>query len=418
MIQVGLTRISRLLQDIDIPWRAIHVAGTNGKGSVCAYLSAMTHAANIRTGRFTSPHLIDRWDCITINEEVIKKPTFDDVEAAVRQHDLREDIKASEFELLTATAFRLFTQQKVEIGVIEVGLGGRFDATNVIEHPLVTVITNIGEDHQSFLGNTIEEIASHKAGIMKPGVPCMVDAANPKSVLGVLDMIAQQVGAGPLLHVSSYAFVEDGDLQRLLAKTDLRHHQRTNLNLAYYAAKIAVRQFAPAVPSSTLLAGAREAFWPGRLQTIDIEALTGRKETVLLDGAHNIQSAEALASFVNERIRVQCRPVTWVIAASQGKDLNSILSLLVKSTDNIIAVAFGPVEGMPWVSPAEPGNILAEARNLGVLGLLQNTDRDVREGLALAAMVAAGDPIVIGGSLYLISDVLRLLRGEGIPFCP
>ncbi|KAL8953798.1 MAG: hypothetical protein Q9222_000363 [Ikaeria aurantiellina] len=384
----------------------------------------MTHAANIRTGRFTSPHLIDRWDCITVDEKVVEQSAFDDVAAAVRHRDIQDDIKASEFELLTATAFKLFAQEKVEIGVIEVGLGGRLDATNVLEHPLVTVITKIGEDHQSLLGKTIEEIAGHKAGIMKSGVPCIVDATNPTSVHSVLDTTAQQVGAGPLFHVSSEAFAEDGDLQAFLAKTDLEHHQRMNFYLAYCAAKIAVRQLAPTVLSSTLLAGAGEAAWPGRLQTINIAGLTGRKEPVLLDGAHNAQSAEALALFVKERIRTQCQPITWIIAVSRGKNIESILSPLIKSIDNIIAVAFGPVDGMPWISPAEPGYVLAEARSLGVAGLLKDTGRDVRDALALATSIAAGAPIVVGGSLLtapplrLVEDSAKYVNTEGSILVP
>src|SRR4051812_42901739 len=130
MIELGLGRISRLLRHTPQPWKAIHVSGTNGKGSICAYLSAMLHASGVRCGRFTSPHLIDRWDCITIDEQPVRESIFREAEALVMKRNEVEKIEASEFELLTATAFEVFYKEKVEMGVIEVGLGGRLDATN------------------------------------------------------------------------------------------------------------------------------------------------------------------------------------------------------------------------------------------------------------------------------------------------
>ncbi|KAL8928367.1 MAG: hypothetical protein Q9172_000959 [Xanthocarpia lactea] len=370
----------------------------------------MLHAANIKTGRFTSPHLIDRWDSITIEEKTIDASKFYKAEDVVKLRDSIGNIRASEFEIMTATAFELFTQEKVQVGVIEVGVGGRHDATNILQHPLVTVITKIGKDHQSLLGTTIEEIASHKAGIMKPGVACIVDATNQESVLQVLEAAAQDVGAKPLHRLPSEINQESANLQEYLVKSDLESHQRVNISLAYRAAMIAAQQTAPAVSSLALLEGARKSFWPGRLQTLDVRALTGRREPVILDGAHNAQSAEVLGSYVNKRVRTESRPVTWIIAASVGKELPELVSSLFHSRDNIVAVEFGPVDGMPWVTPVNAESILEVARSLGVKGSLDNAGKDVFRALQLAAKSAAGDPIVIGGSLYLVSDVLRLLR--------
>ena len=183
MIDLGLARIGRLLQATPQSWRAIHVAGTNGKGSICAYLSAALRSNGLSCGRFTSPHLIDRWDCINVNGRAVSETVFRDVEKAVRQRDQAESLGATEFELLAATAFGVFQREKVEVGVVEVGLGGKLDATNALRHKVVTVIAKIGLDHQSFLGNTLEEIALQKAGIMRPGVPCVVDGSNHPSCL-------------------------------------------------------------------------------------------------------------------------------------------------------------------------------------------------------------------------------------------
>ncbi|KAI4245069.1 MAG: hypothetical protein L6R40_002668 [Gallowayella cf. fulva] len=370
----------------------------------------MLHAVNIKVGRFTSPHLIDRWDCITIEEKTVDESKFRKAEDAVKLRNATEQIKASEFELLTATAFELFALEKVKVGVIEVGVGGRDDATNVIQRPLVTVITSISTDHQSLLGNSIEEIASHKAGIMKHGVPCLVDATNPERVFRVLEANAREVGAHPLERFPSGASEAMVDLQNVISKNDLERHQQVNLTLAYQAAIIAVQQIAPTVHLPALLVGAGETFWPGRLQTVHIEALTGRLEPVILDGAHNAASAEVLSSFVKRRIRMNSRPVTWVIAASVGKNVRELLSRLFQSKDNFVAVEFGPVAGMPWVSPVDADSLVHEARSLGLEGSIENAGKDVRGALRLAADTAAGNPIVIGGSLYLVSDVLRLLR--------
>ncbi|KAL8674279.1 MAG: hypothetical protein Q9168_001346 [Polycauliona sp. 1 TL-2023] len=411
MIQPGLARISRLLEHSPMPWRAVHVAGTNGKGSVCAYVSAMLHAADIKIGRFTSPHLIDRWDSITIDEKTVDESTFHNVEDAVQIRNSLGSIKASEFELLTATAFELFTREKVQVGVIEVGLGGREDATNIIQHPLVTVITKVGRDHQSLLGTTLEEIASHKAGIMKPDTPCIVDATNSDNVLRVLGATAREVGAEPFHRVPSPSDEKWTDLRQYLAQSDLEPHQRINLGLAYHAALIAAQQINPAVSSRAMLEGAKKSVWPGRLQTLGIKELTGRGEPVVLDGAHNPQSAEVLGFYVNGRVRIQGGPITWILAASVGKDLRQLFSHLLQSHDNIVAVEFGPVDGMPWVLPVKAESILEVARSLGVKGSFETASKDVLQSLQLATSTASGAPIVICGSLYLVSDVLRLIRG-------
>ena len=410
MIQPGLTRISQLLKYTTLPWRAVHVAGTNGKGSVCAYVSAMLHAANIKTGRFTSPHLIDRWDCITINENVVDESKFHQTENAVRKRNADGNIKASEFEVLTATAFELFTQEKVDVGVVEVGLGGQQDATNIIEHPLVTVITKVGKDHQQFLGDTIEEIATQKAGIMKKGAPCIVDATNPASVLKVFEKTAQEIGVGLLVQVPISTVTESANLQSIAVEQDLEHHQKINLSLAYLASKLVLQGRAQTPPPSALIDGARRTFWPGRLQSLSITALTGRQAPVLLDGAHNAQSIEVLGAFVDKKIRTRPHPVTWVIGISAGKDLRELLSIICQPGDNVVAVEFGMVDGMPWVSPAKCCAIMEAARDVGISGSLHSAERDVVGAVKLATNLAGVNPIVICGSLYLVSDVLRLLR--------
>ena len=409
MIELGLARIMRLLKGTSIQWRAIHVAGTNGKGSVCAYVSAMLHAGKIKCGRFTSPHLIDRWDCITINEQPVHEDLFREVEGVVKARDYKEGIKASEFELLTATAFEIFNRERIEIGVVEVGMGGRHDATNVINNPSVTVITKIGIDHQSFLGNTLEDITYQKAGIMKNGVPCIVDGSNAPSVIDVLRKTANEIGA------ASISFVpQDYDLQEqvwsTIPKDQFEEHQQMNIYLAVGAVQEMLRCEYHSLDLSKLIPSIQETIWPGRLQRMSVKSLVGRENAILLDGAHNTQSAEVLGSYVNRKLREGKRPVTWVVAMSKGKDVHEVLSYLLRPRDNIIAVNFSPVDGMPWISSETAEDILHEARRFNVSELSQKGPGSIVDALRVAAIVANEGPLVAAGSLYLISDVLRSIK--------
>ncbi|MCJ1481469.1 folylpolyglutamate synthase [Schaereria dolodes] len=409
MLELGLARIRRLLSNSTFSWRAIHVAGTNGKGSVCAYVSAMLHKGSISCGRFTSPHLMDRWDCITINEEVVDESLFREVEERVSAKNREESIKASEFELLTATAFEIFAQEKIEIGVVEVGLGGRLDATNVLIDPLATIITKIGKDHERLLGNDVEEIARQKAGIMKEGVPCVIDGTNPPNVLQILTNHASTIRAGSLVYVP---LCSDRQIWSVLSKDDFEYHQQINICLAFEGVKQALKHRRQLIDPSELLPVIRNIVWPGRLQNLSIQQITSRKSNILLDGAHNPQSSEVLGMYVDTRLRRTSCSVTWIIAASKEKDLKAMLSSLMRSGDSIVAVQFGPVEGMPWVQPIEAQEIVRVAKQVCAVAETYWTFC-LTEALRWATEQSNERPLVVAGSLYLVSDVLRLLRNTG-----
>ncbi|KAH7407768.1 Mur ligase [Cadophora sp. MPI-SDFR-AT-0126] len=403
MIELGLARIGALLRQTPQPWKAIHVAGTNGKGSICAYLSAMIHASGVRCGRFTSPHLIDRWDCITINEKAVTESVFREAEDLVLERNQKGRIGASEFELLTATAFEVFAKEKIEMGVIEVGLGGRLDATNAMEKKAVTIISKIGLDHQSFLGNTIEEIAREKAGIMRPGVPCVMDSTNPPSVQRVVQNYAKEIGTDVVLSSTESSFLDE------LSQDDFEPHQWQNLACAYTAFHLAYTKLES--PLHRLLPAIQNINWPGRLQRIDIRSLTGRTGTTLLDGAHNVQSAEVLGAYVDGKLRKDNQNVTWIVAASRGKELGGILKPLLKQKDCVAAVQFGPVDGMPWAQAMPTHEIIEAAIEHGVdFGRMYDAGDDLSGALRWAATVAGPGAVVVAGSLYLVSDLLRLLR--------
>ena len=417
MIEFGLARITRLLRHTPIKWAPIHVAGTNGKGSVCAYASAMLHANRIRCGRFTSPHLINRWDCVTIEERSVSSDLFQEVEAGIKADNALEGINATEFEVLTATAFQIFHRLQVEVGVIEVGMGGTHDATNVIQHPAVTVITKIALDHETYLGSSMEDIASHKAGIIKPHGPCLVDGTNTQSVIEVLKETAKDRGASLLQLVPQDLPLQEYEPEKESFWPALAPHQQMNILLALNAVEIILCGMGRSIPRRKLIAAARAAFWPGRLQEISLEGITHPGCDALLDGAHNPSAAEVLGKYVDERLRPLSPSVMWVIGMSSEKDARQILSYLLKDGDGMVAVDFGEVKGMPWVKPMDPAAIIAAAKSIFQLDQCESMSHNIRGALQEAVRIGGQRSIVITGSLYLVSDILRLkqLLGEHKP---
>lgn len=413
MIELGLERISRLLYNVPISWRAIHVAGTNGKGSVCAYASAMLTSSNIRSGRFTSPHLVDRWDCITINEQVIDPQAFRKAEHIVQNRNAAAHIGASEFEMLTATAFEIFEREKVQVAVVEVGLGGRHDATNVIQDPLATVITKIGLDHESLLGNSLEAIARHKAGIMKPGSPCIADGTNAPGVLSVLKENAQAAQVSSLTLVPQDVPLDANvSIWRPPQNACLEEHQRTNLAIAYTATKLALERLGEDINPDCLV-NLPQLKWPGRLQLADFSSFADMDRPVLVDGAHNMSAAEVLASYIERHCRTAVASITWILAFSKGKDMESMLRCLLKPGDNLVVTEFGAVEGMPWVQAASTHEILEVVEKLSVPIKVSSSACNVTDAIPLAASAARGGQVVIAGSLYLVSEALRMLKTHG-----
>lgn len=410
MIELGLSRISRLLQQTSLSWKAIHIAGTNGKGSISAYISRLLSAGGVRYGRFTSPHLIDRWDCIMIGEKVVQESLFRRIEEEVKLRDRTLGIGASEFELLTATAFEIFNHERVDVGVVEVGMGGRLDATNIVSDVLVSVIAKIGLDHQALLGNSIEQIAREKAGILKAHTPCVVDGTNSVEVIKTLEARIAELDLKAVFTHPDAVKSHSPFLGRVFEKLNLLPHQKANMCCAVSALQLAWPKLHPGLDVHTLLPHLSEVECPGRLQSIVIEPLAARKEPILLDGAHNPQSAEVLGEYVEREFRSQRQNITWVIAASRGKDLTEIFHTIIKPGDNVATTAFGPVDGMPWVKAADPAELATCVQSIPGIQQVKTLHKNTPAAINWACGVANGGPLVIAGSLYLVSDVLRLLR--------
>ena len=404
---------------------AVLIAGTNGKGSTAATLAAILRASGLKTGLYTSPHLVRINERIRVNGEEISDHDFarlhgevDGVaERLVEQAEL--PWHPSFFEMMTAIAFAHFARQRVEIAVLEVGMGGRLDATNVVE-PLVSVIADISLDHQKFLGNTVGEIAREKVGIIRPGGVVVTLPQQPEAndVIGntILDLGARGVSAvqyvPPVSPGSTEYLVPSGDKsqppftcryplqvigKQILVETPLvGRHQLRNVALAIAAAEELSKQGFPAITAGTIERGIRETKWPGRFQVLP--ARTGWPELVL-DVAHNPAGAWALRSALSERYDI--RPLIFVFGAMRDKAISEMTEILFPLAEKVIATR-----------PENPRSASAEE-------IQQAGSRTGAEIEAVAEIAAAlerarggagpGTVIVVTGSIYLVGEAMRLL---------
>ena len=361
------------------------------------------------------------------------------------KRDQEERISATPFELLTAVAFEIFTEKRVEVGVVEVGMGGRLDSTNIIADPLVSIITRIGLDHQAFLGNTIQEIAREKAGICKPGAPVLISDDNPQEVHQAVWDVANMVGAVPTVirapsrkdiqHIKipraeiSFEETQSPHLMkdliipglRGIPEGDLPQWKKNNMKLALAGTFVALKRLGRPAPVKetrrTFLRLLMKMRVRGRQELVSITSLTDRKNKVLLDGAHNAQAANELAKALSP-LRVDNMPTVWLLAFSAGRDIDELLKIWLKPEDIVVCCEFGPVDGMPWVKPVPGKTIASQVKKLDAERTVVDCRRDVLRALKEATLHARGPngkdetPIVIAGSLYLVSDVLRLLRDK------
>ena len=383
--KLGLERITAVLEALGNPeraYRVVHVAGTNGKGSTCAMIDAGLRAANIRTGLFTSPHLIEPTERIQIDGIPVSRADFERAFNAV--HEIAEkldlDCHPTYFETVTAMAFWLFREKKVETAVIEVGLGGRLDSTNVV-HPVLTVITPIDFDHEAYLGHTIEAIASEKAGILKPGIPAVFARQRPEAAK-VLETRAAE------LHVPVTHF-EDFEIRDLVI--DARgsrfsgivcplagEHQVDNA----VTAALALR----ALDVST--DGIAEARWPGRIEHVS------PNPDIILDGAHNPAGARALAKYL-ERFYGN-RRIWMIYAAMRDKAIDEVAGILFPLASELVLTA-------PDTPRALRPEAMAEFAGRG------HVESSVESAIAYARSHAAEeDVIVITGSLFLVGEARGL----------
>ncbi len=404
----GLENTRALLTQLNIPMTpvpAIHVAGTNGKGSVCAMLDSMLRACGLKVGLYTSPFLQSyneriRMDGAPVSDEILARAVTRVKEAA--DSLLNQGIHPTAFELGTATAFLIFREEKADIAVMEVGLGGRLDPTNVIT-PLISVIAALGMDHMEYLGDTLEKIAGEKAGIIKPGVPVVLYPARQEAE-SVVHATCEQKQAPLTALRHRQAVFHQADAYSSHADFDLPNGKMEDVRIPLPGLH-QVENALTALTAMDLLPGfsvTREAMrqgmehvrWPARLEWI------GNFPRVLLDGAHNPQGMEALRGFADLFLHKEKRVLLTGVLREKlnGKMLEDMASL----ADRAVTVTPDNHRAMPAPELAE---LLQEE------GCAAEAAADVGEGLERARELAGADGVIIAaGSLYL-AGALRSMLG-------
>ncbi|MEH2446215.1 MAG: folylpolyglutamate synthase/dihydrofolate synthase family protein [Nostoc sp.] len=409
-VHLGLDRIVNLLANLGNPHHqipVIHVAGTNGKGSVCAYLSSVLTEAGYRTGRYISPHLVDWTERICLNEQPISSEELsqllEKVQAAIRP----EDESATQFEVITAAAWLYFAQQQVDVAVVEVGLGGRLDATNVCLEPLVTIITSISREHWQQLGPTLADIAREKAGILKPGCPVVVGPLPPDAEKVVrsraLELQCSIFTPQPARQLASgwaeYQTIQNSKLIKYPLPL-AGQIQLTNSVLALTALEI-LQQQGWQISDEAIINGMAKTKWPGRMQWT-----TWNNHKLLIDGAHNPAAAQVLRQYVDSLDAVNHEPVNWVMGMFSDKDHADIFAALLQPGDRLYLV---PISIEPW--PGRTSADLDYLANLAYSLCPELGDRQIYPDLFTALEAATStattdDLIVLCGSLYLVGNFL------------
>ena len=403
--QLGLDRISALLEAVGRPQDRLppvfHVAGTNGKGSTCAFLRAALEAAGKQVHAFTSPHLVRYNERIRIAGKLIEDAQL--AELMDRVLNANEDLGASLFEVNTAVAFLAFSESDADACILEVGLGGRLDATNVIERPLVCGIASLGLDHEAFLGNTLNEVASEKAGIAKRGVP-LVTQLYPSTIAERIGEIAHDVGAlweprglhweagvrqGKLRYRD-----RDGALDLPLPRLPGKHQA---LNGALAVAMLR-HQSEFAIPAPAFGAAMGWANWPARLQRLHggpLFAMLPKGSELWVDGGHNPSAAQLVADFAKKNW-IDRVPLVLLFASLQNKDAAGTLRPFKGIAEEVFTL---PIDGHECRTPRELAHM---AESMGL---------PARPCSSLAsAMTALAKParVLVFGSLYMAGELLAL----------
>ncbi len=405
-IKLGLEQIRNLLGALNHPERAcgaVTIAGTNGKGSVTAMVERGLRAAGHRTGRYTSPHLVSLEERFAIDGIDVSAAQLDGAIEVVQTAAGTLPAPPSFFEATTAVALELFRRARVDVALLEVGLGGRLDATNAVTSQ-ASAITAIDFDHQQFLGTTLESIASEKAGVVKPGTCCVL-AENPLDVRVVVEKHCQDVGARFVyapdgVHVD--VAMRDGRAHADVLTTKRRYadltlalrgrHQVQNALTAVRLLEELDTQGLFAVPEAAIRCAVEQVSWPGRLELVSVD-----EQAVLIDGAHNAAGAAALAEFLRD---TYAHSLPVVIGAMRDKDVGSIVAPIAAVASRIVCTAVRSTRAMP------PHELAAAVRAIAP-GLVVETASTAREAIEMAGR--GSNLVVVAGSLYLAGEVRALV---------
>ena len=410
-MQPGLDRIKRLCALLGDPQKGlacVHVAGTNGKGSVCTEIASVLSAAGYKTGLYTSPYVLRFEERIQICGKMISGDALAEITGVVRDavETLNaEEIYPTEFEAITAAAFLYFARERCDVVVLETGLGGRFDATNIIAQPLVCAITSISMDHTRVLGDTLEKIAFEKCGVVKPGRPVVTSALQKPEALAVIRQTARACASSLILADPEACFhvEKESVFGTEVSCPDGRFtiplpgaHQLENAAIAIECCKRLAAQ-GMQIGFDAVKRGIEAAFIPARTEILSREPL------VILDGSHNEGSTRALAAFLQNHPTSKKR--TAVIGLMADKDIDAVLSHLLPVFDSVIAV-----------TPSNPRALPAKelAQRIAARGNPCDFVDAPRLGIdkAFAELYHNCGELIVCGSLYLAADVRAYLIGK------
>ncbi len=404
-IKLGLNTISGILANLGSPeqtFKTIHIAGTNGKGSIASYMAAILTKAGIKTGLFTSPHLVRFNERFVINGKEVSNEDIVDAYLAVQQADTGKR-KATFFELATAMALYLFSKHGVEWAVMETGMGGRLDATNIV-NPDVCVITNLSLEHTEYLGNTLEEIAKEKGGIIKENTPVVCGVSQP-SALAVLNKIALEKSAPLYLYNRDFQ-VKAGGAKKSFDYFGIKkqwngietrlsgEHQLDNSALALAGMELIAPDLTDShgntlLTEETVKNGMIETAWPGRLETI-LE-----KPLVILDGAHNLHAAQNLGSYLNREF--SSRNLTLVLGILDDKPHEEMLGHFAASARRIIVTKAATSRSLDPEVLKESVQKVSNAETI----IIDQVDKAVSHAVKTSS---DSDVICIAGSLYVVGE--------------
>ncbi|MEC4891942.1 MAG: folylpolyglutamate synthase/dihydrofolate synthase family protein [Oscillatoria sp. PMC 1051.18] len=392
-VHLGLARIEQLLADLGNPHQQvpiIHVAGTNGKGSVCAYLSSVLTEAGYKVGRYTSPHLVDWTERICLNEQPISTAELENILQQIQAAINPQKESPTQFEVITAAAWLYFAQQKVDIAVIEVGLGGRLDATNVCHDPLVTIITSISLEHWQRLGPTVADIAREKAGILKPKSPAVIGKLPPEAREVVAKRIQELNCPAVWIEPAQELSANWAKYQEIKYPLPLLGEvQLINSALAICCLQL-LQQQGWKISLQAMQNGMAKTRWLGRLQW-----LTWKQQKLLIDGAHNPAAAKSLRQYVDT---LETK-VTWVMGILATKDHADIFRGLLRPDDTLYLV---PVPDRSTAEPEYLANLAQE-----ICPNLRECRTFPELFAALNTAIKGKSQVVLCGSLYLIGYFLK-----------
>jgi dihydrofolate synthase / folylpolyglutamate synthase len=402
-INLGLERIEKLLQSLGNPHQKvpiIHVAGTNGKGSVCAYLSSIFTQAGYQTGRFTSPHLVNWNERICLNEKPIEEEKLITILKEIQSVINPNSESPTQFEVITAAAWLYFAQSKVDIAIMEVGLGGRLDATNVCDRPLASIITSISREHWQRLGDTLGKIATEKAGIIKKECPVIVGDL-PQEAREVVENKIKILNCPHIWVKSAEKITRNGENWAKYQDIEYPLSLKGDIQLQNSALAIATVKMLQNkgwnLNLETIQKAMKKARWRGR-----IEWVTWQRQKILIDGAHNVASAKILRQYVD----TLNTDIVWIMGMLSTKDHEGIFSQLLhtRSQDELHLV---PV---PDHSTADPKELSQLAQKVNPNLIKINLYQDLFLALETVKKTVNNDKqtIVICGSLYLLGYFLRI----------